>query len=194
MPAFPPSLLSGTTLKTARNLLGKRLVCRTRTGTVCGIIVETEAYLRNDPASHSYRGRTRRNDVMFGPPGRLYVYFTYGMHHCINVVTQREGVGEAVLIRAVEPAEGLAAMKRRRGWKKTMPLTMLTNGPAKLAQAFGLSTRHNGMDLRRGSVTIEEGVTVPDRMVRRSGRIGISVAAEKRWRFFVKGSPFVSRT
>ncbi|KAB2926025.1 MAG: DNA-3-methyladenine glycosylase [Bacteroidetes bacterium] len=194
MPAFSPSLLSGTTLRTARHLLGKTLVCRTRSGTLSGIIVETEAYLRNDPASHSFRGRTRRNDVMFGPPGRLYVYFTYGMHHCINVVTQREGIGEAVLIRAVEPSRGVAVMKRRRGWNRGMPVESLTNGPAKLAQAFGLTLAQNGADLRRGHVTIEEGVPVPDRLVGRSGRIGIRVATEKRWRFYVQGNPFVSRT
>ncbi len=128
-------------LRAAPNLLGWVLVHDSRDGTTAGIIVETEAYTAHDAASHSYRGKTARTEVMFGPAGHLYVYFTYGMHYCINVVTGAEGNGEAVLIRALEPIEGLELMKQRRGQTDEL---QLTNGPAKLTQAMGIAKPNNG--------------------------------------------------
>jgi len=161
---------------------GGRLVAR---------IVETEAYQEDDPASHSYRGPTPRTDVMFGRPGHLYVYFTYGMHHCMNVVTGRSGEGSAVLLRSAEPVEGLAEMTRRRG---TGDPQLLCSGPARLAQAFGVARGENGLDLVRGSdLFLLGGDPVPRSRVGRTTRVGISTGRERPWRFVVRGDPFVSR-
>lgn len=186
-----------------------------------GRIVEVEAYLGlRDPASHAYRGRTKRNEVMFWIGGHLYVYFTYGMHFCSNVVTRRVGVGEAVLIRAVEPMEGIEVMRRKRlqgsggaGVQRRMrrsggaevqgrdrsplfpgsPEPPLTNGPARFAQAFGIGRKENGADLVNGRIIIAKAKALPASMIGTSTRIGINVATEKRWRFFVKGNRWVSR-
>lgn len=161
---------------------GRRLVAR---------IVETEAYEEGDPASHSFRGRTPRNEVMFGPPGHLYVYFTYGMHFCMNVVTGSEGSGSAVLLRAAEPLEGLAHMRRRR---ETDDPLLLCSGPARLSQAFDVGRAENGLDLVNGGrLALERGSRIhPDR-VDAGPRVGIRTGAERPWRFQVEGSPFVSR-
>lgn len=155
--------------------------------------MEVEAYRgKRDPASHAYRGKTHRNEVMFHEGGHLYVYFTYGMHFCSNVVTQREGIGEAVLLRAVEPVEGIKFMERNRGRRMhTSPLS-LTNGPAKLCQAFGISRPENGTDLLKGAVRIAELRHAPRPRVSRSTRIGIRVGTKHRWRFFVADSNWVS--
>ena len=146
------SFYSRSALIVARELLGCILVRRVGETVLRGRIVETEAYLNDDPASHSFRGMTPRTAVMFGPAGHLYVYFTYGMHYCANVVTGKEGIGEAVLLRAVEPLEGTEVMMRNRygpksGRNETVLLKNLTNGPAKLAKAFALTTAHSGVDL-----------------------------------------------
>ena len=148
-----------------------------------------EAYRQQDPASHSYRGRTPRNEVMFRRGGYLYVYFTYGMHYCVNIVTGPEGHGEAVLIRAVEPIDGLELFRRNRHAEGYS----LTNGPAKLCQAYGFERSFNGKDLIRSDVLIAAGNKVPRRLIARSGRIGIRMAAEKQWRFFIHGNPWVSK-
>jgi DNA-3-methyladenine glycosylase len=167
---------------------------------LAGIIVETEAYLHNDPASHSFHGPTQRNSVMFGPGGHLYVYFTYGMHYCANVVTGPAGKGEAVLIRAVEPIDGIEWMRQRRfpngskGELDQRSRIALTNGPAKFAQAFGITREENGFDVLNSSVVITNGITVARTMIASTERIGISKAAEKRWRYYVKGNAWVSRT
>ncbi len=154
-------------------------------------LVEVEAYEEDDPASHSYRGRTARTDVMFGPPGHLYVYFTYGMHFCMNVVTGRDGEGSAVLLRAAEPLRGLPEMARRRG---TADSRLLLAGPARLTEAFGVTRVQNGADLVAGpGPTIVRGEPVPDDRVAVAPRVGIRVAAERRWRFLDAASPFVSR-
>ena len=174
----------------AQALLGKVFVHTLADGTrLSASIVETEAYDESDPASHSFRGATARNAVMFGPPGRLYVYFTYGMHHCMNVVTGRMGSGSAVLLRAAEPVEGLDAMAERRG---THEARALCSGPAKLTQAFGIDRDLNGEDLVEGGrLWFERGRrSVP---VSSGTRVGISSGTDLPWRFSVAGSPFVSR-
>ena len=160
---------------------GVRLVAR---------LVEAEAYEEGDPASHAFRGRTRRNEVMFGPPGHLYVYFTYGMHFCSNVVAREAGRGSAVLLRAAEPLEGLEAMASNRG--RDAP-RLLCSGPARLTQAFGISGAHNGVDLARDPfLYVLSGEPPPARAIARSTRVGVNVGIDRRWRYFEKGSPFVS--
>jgi DNA-3-methyladenine glycosylase len=158
--------------------------------TLVARIVECEAYREDDPASHSYRGRTARTEVMFGPPGHLYVYFTYGMHHCINVVTGREGEGSAVLLRAAEPLEGIGWMRARRG---VADARALCSGPARLTQAFGLDRSDNGADLVAGVLFVARGRQLPEDAVAVTPRVGIRFAANKPWRFVERGSQFVSR-
>ncbi|MBU0579975.1 MAG: DNA-3-methyladenine glycosylase [Candidatus Margulisbacteria bacterium] len=176
------------TIFVAKELLGKYLVLKTPQGKLAGKIVETEAYHENDPASHSYRGMTPRNKPMFGPPGFAYVYFTYGMHYCFNVVTEPNGKAGAVLIRAVEPIEGIALMKKNRRKKD---LKILTNGPAKLAQAFGIDKKFNGVDLVKSNLNIySDGKS--NHQIKKSKRIGISVAEHALLRFYIKENKFVS--
>lgn len=178
------SFYAGDALLVAPRLLGRTLVHEAPGGTVAGRIVEVEAYRGGmDPASHAYRGRTRRNAAMFGPPGHLYVYFTYGMHHCANVVCDRQGTAGAVLLRAAEPMEGLELMAIRRG---TDIPGLLARGPARLAQAFGLDLEHNGDDLVSGPVWIggRQRLAGP---VAVSARIGISRGVDEPWRFFEAG-------
>lgn len=162
-----------------------------------GRIVEVEAYLgRRDPASHAYRGMTPRNAVMFGPGGHLYVYFTYGMHFCCNVVTEPPGMGCAVLIRAVEPLEGEGTMARlrQRSAARALRSTELCSGPGKLCQALGIGREENGTDLCGSSIWIAEERTGRGRQkIGRSPRIGISSGREHLWRFTLKGSPYLSR-
>jgi DNA-3-methyladenine glycosylase len=175
----------------ARDLLGRLLVRRPGGDVLVARIVETEAYQEDDPASHSFAGRTARNEVMFGPAGFLYVYFTYGMHFCMNVVTGRLGEGSAVLLRAAEPVSGLAAMARRRGVSAEQ---LLCSGPARLTQAFGVSRAQNGVDLvDGGELWIAAGRRTPDEAVAVGPRIGIRRATDVPWRFEVAGSAFVSR-
>ncbi|MGH2567980.1 MAG: DNA-3-methyladenine glycosylase [Bacteroidota bacterium] len=208
MKPLPRSFYLRPTVQVAKDLLGKFIVRKLKSKTLIGKIVETEAYCEGDPASHSYRGKTKRNDVMFWQGGHLYVYFTYGMHFCANVVTREEGIGEAVLIRAVEPMEGIDVMmrnKQRRGGagakgrSKTSPLRrrspapLLTNGPAKFCQAFGIGRKENGTDLLGDKVFIANGERIPASKIGRSTRIGIRNGKEMKWRFFVKGSRWVSR-
>jgi DNA-3-methyladenine glycosylase (3mg) len=152
-------------------------------------IVETEAYDETDAASHSYKGRTERTDIMFGKPGCLYVYFTYGMHYCCNVVTDSEGVGSAVLIRAVEPLEGENFMKelRNREGKE------LTNGPAKLCQALAIDKLLNGHDLTSPPLKlILQGPVSPSKITQ-TKRVGISQAKDTAWRFYISGNKYVSK-
>jgi DNA-3-methyladenine glycosylase len=154
-------------------------------------LVEVEAYEERDPASHSFGGRlTSRTAVMFGPPGGLYVYFTYGQHFCSNVVTGATGVGSAVLLRAAEPLDGLEVMAANRG---NAPPRQLCSGPARLAQAFGIARDENGTDLVRDrSLFLLEGVPLAPRGVGRSTRVGLRVGTGRRWRWFERGSAFVS--
>lgn len=187
---LPKSFYRRDTKEVAIDLLGKILVRRTQEGTVKGKIVETEAYYGpDDPASHAYKGMTKRAQIMWGSPGIAYVYFTYGMHYLLNVVTEEEGKAGAVLIRALEPKEGIELMKRRRNF---CDLKNLTNGPAKLTQAFDITTRENGVDLTGRKLWIEEGSGEKFEVVSTS-RIGIRAGKEAKLRFYIKGNEFVSK-
>jgi DNA-3-methyladenine glycosylase len=156
-----------------------------------GRIVEVEAYCgAEDPAAHSYRGRTTRNASMFGPGGHLYVYFTYGMHWCANVVCGREGEGVGVLMRALEPVAGLELMRAAR--PKAKSDRDLCRGPARLAQAFGITGADDGDDLRRGRIRVLDDGMAPPRAPQVGPRIGISEAVHEPWRWHVAGSRYVS--
>lgn len=178
-------------MQVAPALLGRTLVRRLPDGSrISGRIVETEAYEPRDPASHGFRGPTPRNEVMFGKAGHLYVYFTYGNHWMMNVVTRRAGEGSAVLLRAAEPMEGHELMARARGRDG---VTELCSGPGKLAQALRVDRSLDGADLVRGNdVWLEWGAPPPRSRIATSRRIGIRVGVERRWRFYVAGDPFVS--
>lgn len=197
---FQRAFFARDTLQVARDLLGARLVRLYEGQRLSGIIVECEAYIgQDDTACHASRGRTPRNAVMFGPPGHAYVYFTYGMHWMLNVVTEPEGFPAAVLVRALEPQEGLEAMRRLRS-ARGRPRTDadLTSGPAKLTQALAIDGTFNGADLVLGEVLwLERGEPVPEEQVGRGPRVGIPYADERDrqapWRFWVRGSPFLSR-
>jgi DNA-3-methyladenine glycosylase len=173
-------------------LLGCILSRKTPEGELSMKIVETEAYRQDDPASHSYRGLTARTAPMFNEGGYIYVYFTYGMHYCVNVVVGQKGVGEAVLIRAAEPISGIEIMKKHRGVQN---LYSLTNGPAKLTQALGIiSTELSGKKL--GPKTLQ--LSSPARTINKedivvSRRIGIKQAVEKPWRFYLGNSGYISK-
>jgi len=155
---------------------------------VGGTIVEVEAYHHTDPAAHSYRGPTARNAVMFGPPGVAYVYRSYGIHWCLNFVCEQEGSASAVLIRALQPAAGLSAMRRRRGLTDERALC---SGPGKLAEALRVSGKHNGLPLDRAPFELHARVGKPELVI--GPRIGISKALEHPWRYGLKGSPFLSK-
>lgn len=153
-------------------------------------IVEVEAYDQTDAASHSYRGRTPRNEVMFGPHGHLYVYFTYGMHYCMNVVTGPDGHGAGVLIRAVEPLEGLEIIQKNRHFR---PERELTNGPGKVTQALGINRDLGGHNLHEPPLKLIVRPALPDAQIVRTTRVGISAAKDVPWRFYIAGNPCVSR-
>jgi DNA-3-methyladenine glycosylase len=168
-------LLAGDAPDVAPLLLNKLLVH----GECIGRIIEVEAYREDDPASHTFRGRTPRNAVMFGPAGHLYVYFTYGMHFCANIVTGPEGVGAAVLLRAVEPVAGVDLMSARRGGRR-----QLADGPAKLCQAFGIGRDHDGIDLLTGDgVGLYDDGVPPPTDPRVGPRVGITRAVDVPWRW-----------
>ncbi len=175
----------------ARALIGKHLVRGTAQGMCCGTIVETEAYLAaDDPASHSFRGRTRKNATMFGRAGLLYVYPIHA-RHCLNAVTESRGIASAVLIRAVMPLCGIELMQQRR----QCPLLDLARGPARLCEAFEVDRRLDGWDLTRGTrIWIEQGgdAEVSDQQIGVSTRIGVTSGHELELRFFLKDSPYVS--
>ena len=178
----------------APELLGKVLVHDSPEGRRSGRIVEVEAYCGPiDAGAHTYRGRTARNATMFGPAGLLYVYFTYGMHWCVNVVCGDEDEGVAVLVRALDPLEGIDAMRAARGPAARRDRD-LCSGPAKLAQALGLHGDHDGVDLLAGGPVglFDDGTPPPDAPVQAT-RIGLSAGAEHPWRWYVPGSPHVSR-
>jgi DNA-3-methyladenine glycosylase len=185
------------TLVVARDLLGKFLVRHYKGVKLIGMIVETEAYRGTiDPAAHTYRGKTKRNEVMFWGGGHLYVYFTYGMHFCANVVTGKKESGEAVLIRAIEPIGGIETMvKNRFGSRLTadeLP-RRLSDGPAKLCEAMAIGRAQNGTDLWGDMIYILNAPAIGSSGIERTTRIGIAQGTEKLWRFSVKGNKWVSR-
>ena len=190
---LPRSFYERGTLTVARALLSKRVVRRNGRAMLVGRIVEVEAYGgRNDPASHAYRGRTPRNLPMFGEPGHAYIYFTYGNHYCLNVTTQPAGIPGAVLIRAVEPLNGLDAMRRLR---PSVAELQLTNGPGKLTKALGIDRSLNEIDLtRQGPLFIANAGSESSFVIERSPRIGITLGIERLWRFYVKSNRYVSRS
>jgi len=183
------------TLNVARDLLGQRLVRLAHGDKLVGRIVEVEAYIgQDDEACHAWHGRTARNAVMFGPPGHAYVYFIYGMHHCVNAVTEPEGAAAAVLIRALEPLEGLEVMRRHRKGRQGVELT---NGPAKLCYALAIDRGLNGTDLVSGqALWIERDRAVADARVASGPRIGVrgdERALAVPWRLWIRDHPYVSR-
>ena len=190
---LPRSFYEQPTIEVARQLLGKHLVRRHPDGTTIGRIVETEAYIGpQDKACHAYRGRTARTEVMFGAPGHAYVYFVYGFHYMLNIVTEQENFPAAVLIRAVEPVQGITLMKRRRG---NGDLDNLASGPGKLCQAFAIERSLNGSDVcgnvlfvRDAGEAVIEVVTTP--------RVGVDYAGswkDEPLRFLIGGNRFVSK-
>lgn len=200
MSRFWREFFARDTLTVARELLGARLVRMLNGQRLSGVIVECEAYIgQDDTACHASRGRTRRNEVMFGQPGRAYVYFTYGMHWMLNVVTEEAGFPAAVLLRAVQPVEGIRTMRTlRRSKGKCRHDRELASGPARLTQAMAIDKALNGADLVVGNeLWLEPGSSLPDDTVQRGPRIGIKYAAEKDrlapWRFWVRDNPYVSR-
>lgn len=176
------------TQQLAESLVGCVLVRDSREGLVAGRIVETEAYLPGDPACHAYIGKTARNATLFGPPHRAYVYLIYGTSHCFNLSSEREGEGAGVLVRALEPVEGLAIMQRRRGIDLPRDLC---RGPGRLCSALAIDRSFDGAELfTRERLWLEAGQ--PKARVRRSRRIGLTRAADRRLRFYEAGNPFVS--
>ncbi|HET7191845.1 MAG TPA: DNA-3-methyladenine glycosylase [Pseudolabrys sp.] len=183
-PRLRRSFFDRPVLDVAPELIGATLLV----DGVGGIIVEVEAYHHTDPAAHSYIGRTERNAVMFGPPGYAYVYRSYGIHWCLNFVCEEAGSASAVLIRALEPTHGLPAMRRRRGVHEARALC---SGPGKLGEALGVTRKYNGLALDRAPFELRARAVTPELAV--GVRIGISKAAEKPWRYGLKGSLFLSR-
>ena len=168
----------------ARALIGAELLV----DGVGGLIVEVEAYAPDDPAAHGFRGRTERNASMFGPPGHAYVYRSYGIHWCLNVTCEAEGVPSAVLIRALEPTSGLATMRARRGVDDKR---RLCSGPGRLCQALGVTHAQDGLPLDRSPFELRPGTDSPELAV--GPRIGLTKAADRPWRYGLAGSPYLSR-
>jgi DNA-3-methyladenine glycosylase len=190
MRKLPRKFYNRPTLKVAKELLGKYLVVQKNGTMLSGKIVETEAYIGfNDSASHAYRGITGRNKIMFGAPGYAYVYFTYGRYHCLNFVTERNGYPAAVLIRALEPEQGIGTMKRRR---KTEVIENLASGPGKLCQALGIDRSLCGTDLCSEVIYVEDRGGSAEKIFS-ANRIGVKEGKQKKWRFYIKDNRFVSR-
>ncbi|HVN81801.1 MAG TPA: DNA-3-methyladenine glycosylase [Terriglobia bacterium] len=194
---MPRSFFSRDTCSVAQALLGCKLVRVLDGARLSGIIVETEAYIgEEDLACHARAGRTPRTEVMYGIAGYSYVYFTYGMHWLLNVITEGEGFPAAVLIRALEPKEGLDVMRERRGFQAG---NLLCSGPARLTQALGIAAEENALDLcsKSSGLWIEGGPAIPDDLVFRGPRVGLGRTPEPwhsiPWRYLIQGSPFVSK-
>ena len=194
---LPPAFYARPTLRVARELIGKVLVHAAPEGTAAGMIVEVEAYIgESDPACHAAAGFTRRNAPLYGPPGRAYVYVNYGLHHLVNAVTEPEGAPAAVLIRALEPLEGLPLMRRRRAAGAAAPRARpadaaLCRGPGNLTCALGITRAQDRIDLSGDRLLIEDR-GLPDLEVAWSPRVGIAVGADRQWRCRAAGNPHVS--
>jgi DNA-3-methyladenine glycosylase len=191
--ALPAAFYARDTEIVARELLGCILECRSADGVASGRIVETEAYVgEHDLACHATAGRTQRTEPLYGPPGIAYVYFIYGVHWCFNAVTRREGQPSAVLVRALEPLEGIDLMRRRRPAARRD--IDLTNGPGKLCAALGIDVRHNARPLQSPPIMILRGQAVPGHRILITPRIGIRESADWPLRWIVADCPYVSRT
>ena len=191
---LPRRFYDRDTLTVAADLIGKVLVHRTAQGVTAGAIVETEAYIgESDPACHAAPGPTKRNAPLYGPPGVAYVYLNYGMHYLVNAVTEGEGAPAAVLIRALEPLEGIDLMRERRGaHASTLDASALCRGPGNLTKALGISLAQNRLSLTRPPLSIEDW-GVAKREVSWGPRIGIRVGTDRPWRCYVAGHACVSR-
>ncbi|HKA32290.1 MAG TPA: DNA-3-methyladenine glycosylase [Candidatus Binatia bacterium] len=191
---LPRHFYAQPTIRVARQLLGKYLVRRHPDGRTVGKIVETEAYVgEHDLACHASKGRTARTEVMFGPPGHAYVYFIYGVYYCLNVVTEEVGHASAVLIRALEPVEGIETMEQRRGTEK---IHSLGSGPGKLCLAMSIDKTLNGADMSRGNILYVEDRNEPPPKITATPRVGVDYAGtwkDKPWRFLIRGSEFASK-
>lgn len=193
---LPEKFYQRSVLKIAPELPGKYLVKKDGSIYLVGKIVEVEAYTEKfDEASHSFNGKTKRNEFMFEAGGKLYVYFIYGNHFCCNVVCDKEGIGSAVLIRAVEPLDEIELMAQRRFRKSEISekeFLNLTNGPGKICKAFDITKAQNGIDLCGDDIFLAEGEKVPKKNIVSATRIGITKSKDLRWRFYLKDNPFVS--
>jgi DNA-3-methyladenine glycosylase len=181
---LPRAFFGRSVHKVAPDLIGATLLV----DGVGGIIVEVEAYHHTDPAAHSYRGPTPRNQVMFGPPGFAYVYRSYGIHWCVNFVCEKQGSASAVLIRALEPTHGIPTMRRRRGLQE---VRSLCSGPGKLTEALGITIAHNGLALDAPPFALHARATRPEIIT--GIRIGLTKAIDLPWRYGLKGSKFLSK-
>jgi len=181
---LPQSFFARSVHDVAPQLIGATLTFNN----VGGVIVEVEAYHHTDPAAHSYNGKTERNEVMFGPPGHAYVYRSYGIHWCLNFVCEPEGSASAVLIRAIQPTQGLATMRRRR---RLHDERRLCSGPGRLCEALAITRAHNGLALDRPPFALYAAQKEPPITV--GARIGLTKAADFPWRYGLSGSPFLSK-
>lgn len=189
MAALSFSFYARDTVLVARELLGKILQHKNGSGTMSGVIVETEAYLGfEDPASHAFNGITPRNRPMFEEPGHAYVYFIYGNHYCFNVVAHIPNTAGAILIRAIEPLEGVLIMQKHR---RLTNIKNITNGPGKLAQAMNITKAHNGLDLTNGQLNIIEGASMQYE-IKATPRIGIKQGTKQLFRFIIAGNCYLS--
>ncbi len=197
MPRLTRACFAHDSVTVARDLIGARLaITIPGAARLEGVIVETEAYAPNDQASHAFRGRTPRNAAMFGRAGHAYVYFIYGMHFCLNVVTEVEGIGAAVLLRALRPAAGLENMRRNRGASRPLSDAELCRGPGNLCRALGIDRTFNGIDLCAAASLVRLYAPGEPMAIGASRRIGVSgdtLAREAPWRFYALGEPAVSR-
>jgi DNA-3-methyladenine glycosylase len=185
------TLLQLDTLALSKELLGWTLTLSSEEGTTSGIIVETEAYLQDDPACHAYRKKSTRNAPMFGQAGTIYVYQIYGMHYCVNIACNQENIGEAVLIRALEPTQGIELMQERRN---SLILKNLCSGPAKLVQAMGIHKDMNFWTIQQSNLSIlPPQSNIAENDIVTTTRIGITQGADLRYRFYIKNNPFISR-
>ncbi|OGU55195.1 MAG: 3-methyladenine DNA glycosylase [Ignavibacteria bacterium RBG_13_36_8] len=194
---LPKNFYIRDVLTVAKELIGKVLVYQNGNKKLSGKIVEVEAYRGSvDQASHSFNGKTKRNEVMFEEGGLLYIYFTYGVHFCCNVVTGKCGQGDAVLLRAVEPVSGIEEMAINRFNKKKIDekeLINLANGPGKICRAFNFNRSHNGTDLTGNQIYILDKEKIKNHSIVASTRIGIKKSVDLPWRFYIKDNPFVSK-
>jgi DNA-3-methyladenine glycosylase len=188
---LPEKFYIRDTISVAKELPGKILVKKEGKKILSGKIVEVEAYIGDhDPACHAYKKFTNRNKPMYEAGGTIYVYFVYGNYHCLNFVTNKKGIGDAVLIRGIEPLEGIDIMKRRRIKAKT--IYDLTNGPAKICLAFGIDKRYNYKKLYNGNLILTEGYKEKFKIIK-SKRIGINTGKDFNYRFFIKDNPYVTK-